>query len=296
MADQAVGGQAEVTGGSEPDQISDPGPDQTSDSGPDQTRGPEPDQTSDPEPDQTRGPGLGGTWDPEPSDAWGSEAIDRRGGIRAVTLIRLLLVGVLFFVAVVVVGFVVAPGQATPGDNSVAAGLARDMTDHHAQAVDMATIIQGRTHDPAIRFLATDIALTQANQMGQMQGWLNDWNLSIGRSGAPMQWMKPARDGMSMGAGGSPVVPVSMMVLQPDGLMPGMATQAQVNQLRTLPVQQADVLFLRLMISHHRGGVTMAQVALAETKERVVVNLCRTIVTSQNAEIVQMSQLLKERT
>jgi uncharacterized protein (DUF305 family) len=83
--------------------------------------------------------------------------------------------------------------------------------------------------------------------------------------------------------------------LRPDGLMPGMATQAQVNQLRTLPPKQADVLFLRLMIAHHQGGVAMAQVALAETKERVVVNLCRTIVTDQQNEIIQMTQMLKQR-
>jgi uncharacterized protein (DUF305 family) len=38
----------------------------------------------------------------------------------------------------------------------------------------------------------------------------------------------------------------------------------------------------------------MAQAALAGTKERVVVNLCQTIVTSQQSEIVQMTQMLQE--
>jgi uncharacterized protein (DUF305 family) len=215
----------------------------------------------------------------------------RSGAQRTATLIRLVLVGALTVIAAVVV-ISVRSGPVAPGDNSVAAGLARDMIDHHAQAVDMATIIQARTKDPAIRTLATDIALTQTNQMGQMQGWLNDWNLSLGRSGPQMAWMN--RDGgMHMG-GGSTMDP-SLMRLRPDGLMPGMATQAQVNQLRTLPSAEADKLFLQLMIAHHRGGVAMAQTALAETTERVVVRLCRTIVTDQQLEIVQKTQMLQER-
>jgi uncharacterized protein (DUF305 family) len=98
---------------------------------------------------------------------------------------------------------------------------------------------------------------------------------------------------MTMGSGSSDVD--SSMTLQPNGLMPGMATQAQVNQLRTLPPAKADVEFLKLMINHHRGGVSMAQIALQETKEPVVVRLCQTIVKSQQNEITQMNQLLQER-
>ena len=211
---------------------------------------------------------------------------------RTVLLVRLALGGVLFLIAAAVAGFLVASPD-KPADDSVAAGLARDMIDHHAQAVDMASIVQGRTTDSAIRYLATDIILTQTNQMGQMQGWLNVWGLSLGRTGKPMEWMTAhGHSGMTMGSGSSAQ---SSMQLQPDGLMPGMATQAQVNQLRTLSPAQADIEFLKLMINHHRGGVSMAQIALQETKEPVVVRLCQTIVKTQQNEITQMTQLLKER-
>ena len=201
---------------------------------------------------------------------------------RTVLLVRLALGGVLFVIAAAIAGFVVAaPDQ--PGDDSVAAGLARDMIDHHAQAVDMASIVQGRTQDTAIRFLATDIVLTQTNQMGQMQGWLNEWGLSLGRTGRPMEWMTSHSHGrMDMGSASGKQ-------------MPGMATQAEVNRLRTLPAAQADIQFLKLMIAHHRGGVSMAQTALDETDEPVVVRLCQTIVKTQQNEITQMSALLKER-
>jgi uncharacterized protein (DUF305 family) len=218
---------------------------------------------------------------------------ERPAGGGVVVVVR-VLVGVLFLLAAGALGFAFAGGGTpTPTDNSVAAGLARDMTDHHAQAVDMATIVQGRTTDADIRYLATDIALGQTSQMGQMQGWLNVWKLSIGRSGPPMAWMNQSHSTMQMG-NGSTMNP-SMMQLQANGLMPGMATQAEVNQLRTLPVKQADVLFLKLMIAHHKGGVAMCQVAIDETKVPVVDNLCRTIVASQTLEITQMTQLLDQR-
>jgi uncharacterized protein (DUF305 family) len=228
-------------------------------------------------------------------DDGGDGGDDARPAGRGVVVVVRVLVGVLFLLAAGALGFAFAGGGTpTPTDNSAAAGLARDMTDHHAQAVDMATIVQGRTTDADIRYLATDIALGQTNQMGQMQGWLNVWKLSIGRSGPPMAWMNQSHGGgMQMGDGST--MDPSLMTLQADGLMPGMATQAQVNELRTLPVKQADVLFLKLMIAHHKGGVAMCQVALDETKVPVVDNLCRTIVASQTLEITQMTQMLNQR-
>ncbi len=200
--------------------------------------------------------------------------------------------------ALVVAGVVgnATAGAHAPGDSSVAAGFARDMTDHHAQAVDMATIIGQRTRSAEIRTLATDIALTQTNQMGQMQGWLNQWGLSLGRTGPPMQWMTQQRMDMAHASGTTlPAMDPALMRLQPNGLMPGLATAAQIEQLRRLPADRADVLFLQLMIAHHRAGVAMARMAQALTGVGVVDRLAATMVTGQQNEITQMTQMLAER-
>jgi uncharacterized protein (DUF305 family) len=77
--------------------------------------------------------------------------------------------------------------------------------------------------------------------------------------------------------------------------MPGIATAAQVNELRTLPPDQADVRFLQLMIAHHRAGVAMARMAQALTSVPVVDRLAATMVTDQQNEIDQMTQMLTER-
>ena len=205
------------------------------------------------------------------------------------TLIRMAIGALVLLVAtVLLVSYV--QGPAKPADNSAAAGFARDMIDHHAQAVDMATIVQRRTQDQDMRYLTTDLALTQSNQMGQMQGWLNVWDLSVGRSGRPMQWMEGHEAEHELSDLDAEDIPAA-----DSGLMPGMATQADVNRLRTLPTAEADVLFLQLMIKHHQGGVAMARAAVKLTDEPVAVNLAQTIVKAQEAEITLMENMLAER-
>ena len=76
--------------------------------------------------------------------------------------------------------------------------------------------------------------------------------------------------------------------------MPGMATDADLAQLQTLSGDDAERLFLTLMIAHHRGGVEMAEAVLERTDERVVVSLATGIVNSQTSEIEYMQQLLDE--
>jgi uncharacterized protein (DUF305 family) len=232
------------------------------------------------------------------TEAAGVEASFAEGGVlgsRALQVGALVLAAILGLLIAGIVGRTTA-GTSSPGDSSAAAGFARDMTDHHAQAVDMATIINRRTNSDDIRTLATDIALTQTNQMGQMQGWLNQWGLSLGRSGPPMAWMTASGMDMQHQSGSTtPAVDPALMRPQPDGRMPGMATAAQINQLRSLPVAKADVLFLQLMIAHHQAGIAMAQMAEALTREPVVDHLAATMITGQEGEITQMTQMLAQR-
>lgn len=159
-----------------------------------------------------------------------------------------------------------------PGDDSAEAGFARDMSVHHAQAVEMAELIRPRTEDPELRQLATDIVLTQQAQIGRISGWLDVWGLRATGTQPPMAWM---------GMGGQPVI--------------GMASQADVNALATLSVAEAEERFLRLMIRHHRGGVLMAEAILERTDREEVVRLAESIVVGQTAEIEAMQAMLEAR-
>jgi uncharacterized protein (DUF305 family) len=159
-----------------------------------------------------------------------------------------------------------------PGDGSPEAGFARDMSVHHAQAVEMAEIVRGRTESDQIKILATDIVLTQQAQIGHAQGWLDIWGLPATSTEPAMAWM------------GHPT----------EGRMPGMASPEEVNRLRDLPPQEADELFLRLMIEHHRAAIPMAEAVLEETDYPAVEELASAIVSSQRAEIETMQKMLRD--
>lgn len=87
-----------------------------------------------------------------------------------------------------------SPGDASkttmPTDSSVDAGFARDMQQHHAQAVEMSDLILDRTKDSEIRTLARDVRLTQQQQIGQMYAWLELWSLPQASSQPAMAWMQ----------------------------------------------------------------------------------------------------------
>ena len=188
----------------------------------------------------------------------------------------LLLIGLLagvFVVGAALASFYLSLSYRPPADDSAEAGFARDMGTHHAQAVQMAEIIQRRTESDEIRLLATDIALTQQGQIGQMQGWLAAWRLPQTGDEAPMTWM------------GHPT----------EGLMPGMATPEEISALETLPPDEADEQFLRLMIPHHEAAVPMAEAVLAETDRPEVEQLASAISASQQNEIQVMQDLLRSR-
>ncbi|NJN18712.1 MAG: DUF305 domain-containing protein [Oscillochloris sp.] len=155
-----------------------------------------------------------------------------------------------------------------PAEGSAEARFARDMSFHHEQAVEMALIIRDRTADPDLRTIASDIVLTQQNQIGQMTGWLTAWGL-------PFASIEPPMNGM--------------------GLMMGMAPQTEVNALRDLPLDEAEIRFLQLMISHHEGGVMMAEDVLKQSPHPAVERLASAMAVGQRGEIELMTELLARR-
>ncbi|BDZ54184.1 hypothetical protein GCM10025870_12570 [Agromyces marinus] len=68
-------------------------------------------------------------------------------------------------------------GEEPPANASAEAGFARDMQVHHQQGVELAMIVRDATDDPDVRLLAYDQATAQAQQSGQMYGWLEEWGL-----------------------------------------------------------------------------------------------------------------------
>jgi uncharacterized protein (DUF305 family) len=182
---------------------------------------------------------------------------------RRLGLLALLVLAVLALVAALTLG----PRLSAPREGSTEVRFVREMIQHHAQAVDMATRIRDRSEDRTLRPLALDIMLSQQEQIGQMRGWLTLWGLPWGGQGMTAEHARRM----------------------------GMATPAEVNTLDTQPAVQAEKTFLQLMIRHHRGATEMVGPALRGGVRPEVQALARQIQVSQGSEIRLMTGLLADR-
>ncbi|NUT38282.1 MAG: DUF305 domain-containing protein [Hamadaea sp.] len=169
-----------------------------------------------------------------------------------------------------------ATAQATPGDRSPEAGFARDMSTHHAQAVAMSMIAATRATDGEVRSVAYDIALTQQNQIGIMQTWLKYWHLDPTSDQKAMAWMPDGEASVK------------------DGLMPGMASQQQMQQLEEATGKEVDRLFLRLILTHHLGGIHMVDGLLAQSDNADVRSLAENMKAGQQKELTVFQDLQKK--
>jgi uncharacterized protein (DUF305 family) len=202
-------------------------------------------------------------------------------------IVVLAAVGLLLFGAAA--GLLVRlPGSASlavPAADSVDVGFAQDMSVHHQQAVQMASLERDQTTEPVLRQLAFDIETSQLQQIGRMQGWLSLWGASALPTGGHMAWMAEAPGHAHDVAAPSGAV----------ATMPGMASPEQLRALREATGLQRDVLFLQLMLRHHEGGADMLSYAAERAELPQVRNLARQMLSSQTTESDYLRQLLAAR-
>lgn len=191
-----------------------------------------------------------------------------------------LLAGVLAALLLIGAGFALGSVLRTfnqPDDDSADAGFARDMSVHHAQAVEMGMFAFRKAQDAELQIIGYDIATTQQYQIGMMQTWLDGWHLSPTPPKGLMSWM-----------------PDGSRALLPDGRMPGMATNDEIERLKGTTGKDFDILFCQLMIRHHLGGIHMADEAIKLVKDDRVKLLAQQIEAAQQLEVTTLTQKLKD--
>lgn len=166
------------------------------------------------------------------------------------------------------------PHGGPPGDSSADAGFARDMSAHHAQAVEMGMIAYQKATLPEVRTLGGDIAITQQGQIGVMSAWLKEWGLSPNSSEPPMAWMADGQRALN------------------GNLMPGMATREEIAKLRSATGEEVDILFCQYMLRHHIGGIHMVDELLKHDALPSVKELAETMKRNQTGEIQVLRSLL----
>ena len=172
-----------------------------------------------------------------------------------------------------------AAGQSTPSYTQADVRFMQGMIGHHAQALAMVALIPSRTNRPELRALGERIRVSQTDEIALMKQWLRDRNRQI-----PMDMSHGMDHAMPM-----PGTAVS------DSLMPGMLTAQQMTDLANASGAGFETLFLKDMIQHHEGALTMVAQLLGTTgsgQEPEVFRFAAEVDTDQRAEIARMSALL----
>jgi uncharacterized protein (DUF305 family) len=146
------------------------------------------------------------------------------------------------------------------------------MIAHHAQAIEMTSLLATRTTSEDMRKLALRIEVSQADEIKMMQRWLQVRGQEV-----------PGPHAMHMHGG---------------TLMPGMLTPEEMERLAQAKGPEFDRLFLEGMIKHHGGALTMVKDLFATPgagQEAEMFAFASDVDADQRMEIERMAGMLKER-
>jgi uncharacterized protein (DUF305 family) len=156
----------------------------------------------------------------------------------------------------------------TPADVKFMQG----MIGHHAQAVEMVELLKTRSSDSGLRQLGERIQVSQVDEIKLMETWLRDR--------------------------GQEVPGPHAMHVHGATLMPGMLSEQEMAQLAAAKDAEFDRLFLKGMIKHHGGALTMVQELFASPgagQDSDIYAFASDVEADQRMEINRMSAMLKER-
>jgi uncharacterized protein (DUF305 family) len=149
---------------------------------------------------------------------------------------------------------------------------------HHAQAVEMTSLISSHTENKDLRSLGARISSSQSDEIRFMRRWL-------AARGEPVSMAMPRMKDVHMSG-------------HPMTLMPGMLTPEQMAALRKAKGAEFDHLFLTGMIQHHNGALTMVK-DLFDTagagQDAEVFDFATDADNTQRAEIRIMQTMLEKK-
>ena len=145
------------------------------------------------------------------------------------------------------------------------------MISHHAQALEMTRLLESRTDNAMMQQLSGRIDISQRDEIMMMQGWLRDRGQTVPEADAYQQ---------------------AEFVR-----MPGMLTDEEMEELEAASGAAFDRLFLRLMIKHHRGAITMVDNLLDQAgaaQDAQLYAFTSDVSSDQDMEINRMDSMLAE--
>jgi uncharacterized protein (DUF305 family) len=151
------------------------------------------------------------------------------------------------------------------GYNADDVAFATNMIPHHQQAVDLSAMVPDRSTNAGLVALADQISAAQQPEINVMNVFLVQWKEN------------PDTNSGHAGHGST---------------TQGMVDAATMTKMESLSGEEFDEMWLASMISHHRGAIEMAKAEIANGDNVDAKMLANNIVTTQEAEIGRMKQML----
>lgn len=147
-----------------------------------------------------------------------------------------------------------------------------EMIGHHQMAIQMARMELEKGQRPALKALARRIIAAQQQEIDQMTGWLRQWY-----GVTPEQAMANAP------------AAVRNVVQKMDSML-----QMDMMQMQQVPPpgEATDLAFLQHMIPHHQMAIIETRAALPGFVHPALRQMGRQVITSQSAEVRQMTAWL----
>lgn len=133
------------------------------------------------------------------------------------------------------------------------------MIEHHVGAIDAAQLVATRAQRDELKQLARGIIADQRSEIADMKKWRSEWFAN-----------KP------------PAVNIEF-----PGMREGMKDM-DLAKLDALKGNDFDLEFIRQMIAHHEGAITMAKDLVGKDTRPELKTLAENIIRSQTAEVEQM--------
>ncbi len=156
------------------------------------------------------------------------------------------------------------------------------MIGHHAQALIMSRLAPENGASPQVQTLAARIINAQKDEIATMQTWLRDRDQPV---------PEVHIDGLNLMIHGTDMDHSDHMN------MAGMLSQEQLVELSNAKGKLFDELYLKYMIQHHQGAVTMVQTLIntdGAAQDEQAFRLSTDINVDQITEIERMKRMLSE--
>ena len=151
------------------------------------------------------------------------------------------------------------------GYNADDVAFATNMIPHHQQAVKLSAMVPDRSTNAELIALDQQISARGATEIKVMKVFL-------------VQWNENPDTNSGHAAHGS--------------TKQGMVDAATMTQLESMKGAEFDKLWLESMINHHQDAIEMAKAEISNGDNVDAKTLAKNIVTTQEAEIGQMKQML----